>query len=145
LFRPSLGDAQRAVSELDKAAGFVPSTVETSQSSVNLQLKYKEGWTDAQRAEADAKVKILNDSDTVVSQVNRSGTSASSRYRQSGGLVPPGYDVDHMVDLQLGGSDTVSNMWPLNSSVNRSLGSQIQWQIKGLPPGTVIDGVTIGE
>jgi len=123
----------------------VSSTVDAGPGGVDLQLTYKDGWTDAQRAEADAKVQILNDSDTVVTEVNRSGTSASSRYRQSGGLVPPGYDVDHMVDLQLGGADNVSNMWPLNSSVNRSLGSQIQWQIKGLPPGTIVNRVTIGD
>ncbi|MBE0388756.1 hypothetical protein PLUTE_a5074 [Pseudoalteromonas luteoviolacea DSM 6061] len=57
--------------------------------------------------------------------------------------MPSGHDVDHVVDLQLGGSDTLSNMLPLNSSVNRSLGSQIHHQIKNLPPGTVIDKVNI--
>lgn len=52
--------------------------------------------------------------------------------------------VDHKIDLQLGGSDTLSNMWPLDSSVNRSLGAQIQRNIQGLPEGTIIDRVTIG-
>jgi hypothetical protein len=50
-----------------------------------------------------------------------------------------------MVDLQLGGSDTVNNMWPLDSSVNRSLGAQIQHLIKDLPIDTRIDRVTIGD
>lgn len=53
--------------------------------------------------------------------------------------------MDHAIDLQLGGADKVSNMWPLDSSVNRSLGSQIPHQIKDLPPDTIVDKVTIGE
>jgi len=87
----------------------------------------------------------LTEGDTVVSQATRSGTSAASRYRSAGNQIPAGSDIDHAIDLQLGGSDTLSNMWPLNSSVNRSLGAQIQQQIKNLPPGTVINRVTIGE
>lgn len=110
---------------------------------VDLNLKYKDGWTAAQRAAADAKCQALCDTSTVVTQAQRSGTSASSRYKSAGNTVPSGHDVDHVVDLQLGGSDTLSNMLPLDSSVNRSLGSQIHHQIKNLPPGTVIDKVNI--
>ena len=110
----------------------------------DLALTYKPGWTAAQKAEADAKVQILDQGDTVVTAAKRSGTSAARRYEKAGGQSVPNSDIDHMVDLQLGGSDTVSNMWPLNSSVNRSLGSQIHHQIKDLPAGTVIDRVTIG-
>jgi len=112
---------------------------------VDLALTYKPGWTAAQRAEADLKVQMLTEADTVVSQSTRSGTSAASRYRSAGNQIPAGNDIDHAVDLQLGGSDTVANMWPLNTSVNRSLGAQIQQQIKNLPHGTVINRVTIGE
>jgi hypothetical protein len=110
----------------------------------DLALTYKPGWTASQKAEADAKVQILDKGDTVVTAVQRSGTSAARRYESAGGKLVPGADIDHAVDLQLGGSDTVSNMWPLNSSVNRSLGSQIHQQIKDLPVGTVINRVTIG-
>jgi len=112
---------------------------------VDLSLTYKPGWSAAKRTEADVKVQILNDGETVVTQSTRSGTSAASRYRSAGNQIPAGSDVDHAIDLQLGGSDTVSNMWPLNSSVNRSLGAQIQQQIKNIPPGTVINKVTIGD
>lgn len=110
---------------------------------VDLNLKYKDGWTDAQKAAADAKCQALCDANTVVTQAQRSGTSASSRYKRAGNTVSPGNDVDHVVDLQLGGADSVSNMLPLNSSVNRSLGSQIHHQIKNLPAGTVVDKVNI--
>ena len=110
---------------------------------VDVSLRYKDGWTDAQRAAADAKVQALNSADLTVTPPQRSGTSASSRYKAAGGTVPQGSDVDHTVDLQLGGADNLSNMAPLDSSVNRSLGAQVQQQIKGLPPGTPINGVTI--
>ena len=62
--------------------------------------------------------------------------------------VPPDVGVGRREprrDLQLGGSDTIRNMWPLDSSVNWSLGAQIQQQIKNLPPGTKINRVTIGH
>jgi len=114
-----------------------------SVTKVDLNLKYKEGWSAEQKAAADVKCQSLCDAPTVVTEVQRSGTSASSRYKAAGNTVPAGHDVDHVVDLQLGGADEVHNMSPLDSSVNRSLGSQIHHQIKDLPPGTVIDKVNI--
>lgn len=81
----------------------------------------------------------------MVLQTARGSTSARTMFQKSGGTVPSGSDVDHIIDLQLGGADTVRNMLPLNSSVNRSLGAQIQHQIKNLPPGTRINRVTIGD
>ena len=95
---------------------------------LNLYLKYKKGWTEAQKVEADAKIEALNNSSAVKTTPERSGTSASSRYKKANGpdSVPKGSDVDHKLDLQLGGKDNTSNMWPLDSSVNRSLGKQIK-------------------
>ena len=113
--------------------------------AVDLDLKYKDGWTDAQRAAADEKVQALTEADTVVTPSVRSGTSASSRYTREVGPVPQGMDVDHVQDLQLGGADEVFNMSPLDASVNRSLGSQIQHQIKDLDVGTPVGTVTIGD
>ncbi|WP_143745196.1 hypothetical protein [Micrococcus lylae] len=40
------------------------------------------------------------------------------------------YDLDHMVDLQLGGEDDISNMNWLRKDVNRSFGSQLKWRSK---------------
>src|SRR5690606_41374345 len=68
----------------------------------------------------------------------RSRGSAGSRYRANGGDVPTGHDVDHSIDLQLGGPDTLANMSPLDRSVNRSLGPQIAGQLRSLPPGTCV-------
>ncbi|MDP9440901.1 MAG: pre-toxin TG domain-containing protein [Actinomycetota bacterium] len=110
---------------------------------VSLSLRYKRGWTGAQRAAADAKVAALNEADLVVTPVQRSGTSAAARYRRAGGEIPSAHDVDHVIDLQLGGADDILNMNPLDYSVNRSLGAQIGCRIRGLPVGTRVTGVSI--
>ena len=115
---------------------------------LNLSLKAKQGWTDAQKAQAAQKVSALDAAAkkgklSVVKNPQRSATSASARYRRAGNEVPSGSDVDHVQDLQLGGSDNISNMAPLDSSVNRSLGSQIQHQIKDALPGTKVCSVDI--
>ena len=112
---------------------------------LKLQRKYKDGWTAEQRSEADAKVKALSDATTIKTFVRRSGSSATARYKSVYGneSVPKGYDVDHIIDLQLGGADDIFNMNPLDMSVNRSLGVQIKNAIKNYPNGTVFGKLTI--
>ncbi|WP_047692609.1 hypothetical protein [Kocuria sp. ZOR0020] len=39
------------------------------------------------------------------------------------------YDLDHKTDLQLGGKDTPQNFQWLDKHVNRSVGSQLRWQM----------------
>ena len=89
---------------------------------IKLSLKAKDGWNDAQKAEAAAKVQKLDglakQGDLAKTSPQRSSTSAGSRYRQAGNDVPSGSDVDHVQDLQLGGADNLDNMAPLDSSVN---------------------------
>jgi hypothetical protein len=116
------------------------------QKPVDIKLKYKEEWTAEQRADARAKVKKLNQAKEKVVAPNtkvRRGSGGGVKYRKQGNEVPEDCDVDHCVDLQLGGLDTLDNMWPLDSSVNRSLGVQIRHAIKDLPPGTSIGTITI--
>jgi RHS repeat-associated protein len=113
----------------------------------NLELHYKPGWDSEQIAAADRKVDALNkaaqEGRLFKTEVERSGTSAAARYRSSGGQLSPDQDVDHVIDLQLGGSDTLSNMAPLDRSVNRSFGSQIYRQLMDSPIGTIIQRVII--
>ena len=52
-------------------------------------------------------------------------------------------DVDHIHDLQLGGKDTMSNLQMLNKGVNRSVGPQVQHQVKNVPVGTKIKKIEI--
>jgi hypothetical protein len=110
-----------------------------------LRLKYKPGWTEEQRTAADLKVGVLGVSDAVVSESVRGGFSARSVFEEEYGSVSSDYDIDHLLDLQLGGRNALENLWPLDYSVNRSLGRQIQTQIDGLPPGMRITRITIGD
>jgi len=118
-----------------------------AEDGVSLTLKYNPGWDAAQRAAADTKVGALNDAARSgglrVTQVERSGTSAASRYSRAGRDIPSGSDIDHTIDLQLGGLDVLGNMGPLDASVNRSLGAQIGWQLRGVPQGTCVFAVAI--
>lgn len=41
-----------------------------------------------------------------------------------------GTDVDHIHELQFGGSDTFSNLWPADNSANRSAGTRHQKQLE---------------
>ena len=114
---------------------------------VDVEVKYKEGWTPEQRAQADMKAKQLTDAKTKVTKVNSSDRSVSARkiYNSNniGNEIPKGYDADHIIDLQLGGKNVPTNIQPLDASVNRSLGTQIHNAIKHLPRGTQIGRVTI--
>ncbi len=133
-------------SEGDVIAGSgVGNVVSDGSNPIDIELKYKNVWTEAQKAEADAKVKALTGADTVKTEPNRKGTSASSRYKKANGSdsVPNGNDVDHTIDLQLGGVDDILNMNPLDASVNRSLGKQIQIKTKDYPIGTKFGEFTI--
>ncbi|MGH3713694.1 MAG: HNH endonuclease signature motif containing protein [Micromonosporaceae bacterium] len=119
---------------------------DAARDGVALSLRYKKSWSNAQRAAARDKVDALNDAAVAgrlrVTAPGRSGTSAANRYRRAGNEVPDGTDVDHTVDLQLGGADDIDNMRPLDASVSRSLGAQIGAQLREVPatryymPGT---------
>ena len=56
-----------------------------------------------------------------------------------------GFDVDHIHELQLGGSVDPSNLQLLNASVNRSIGAQIHSQIVKDGIGTEYKHVVIIE
>ncbi|MGW7380053.1 polymorphic toxin-type HINT domain-containing protein [Streptomyces sp. NPDC054794] len=113
-----------------------------------ITLKYKNGWSADQIAAADAKVAALNAADRLVvsdAEAARGSTSAADLWRRAGNTIEEGQDIDHVIDLQLGGADDVSNLSPLDYSVNRSLGPQIDRQIKrlGLQIGDEVDSVRI--
>jgi len=138
-----LGAGFRALGGLFRGAEVAEAT-----KGVNITLKAKEGWSVAQKAEAVEKTNSLDSLAkegklAVTKSPERAATSASERYKQAGGEVSKGQDVDHTHDLQLGGKDATNNMKPLDSSVNRSLGAQVQQQTRDLPAGTKICGVAI--
>ena len=106
--------------------------IKNDDGTYDAELSYKEDWTPGQRAEADAKCKALSKADTAKTIPERCSTSASKKYKNEYGenSVLKTQDVDHTIDLQLGGIDDIHNMNPLDKSVNRSLGSQIAYLIK---------------
>jgi hypothetical protein len=53
-------------------------------------------------------------------------------------------DIDHAVDKQMGGKDECSNYYPVNASVNRSLGSQMKKALKG-KNGQALTRVVAGD
>jgi RHS repeat-associated protein len=76
-----------------------------------------------------------------------SSTSGGQAYKNCGKAAPPPKkpagagkavdctnDVDHMRDKQCGGTNNCANLWPLNSSVNRSLGAQMNRELKKATP-----------
>ena len=112
--------------------------IENSDGSYDAELSYKDDWTPEQRAEADSKCKILSEADTRKTDVSgKRNPYNTSRFRKNQ-AISSSQDVDHMVDLQLNGKDIPSNMWGLDKSVNRSLGTQINSLIKNLPEGTIL-------
>ncbi|MFC0521255.1 RHS repeat-associated core domain-containing protein, partial [Mesonia maritima] len=123
-----------AVKQLTKSSG-----------GVDLVLKFKKGWTAEQKAAAVKKVEQLSNSKTVVVKKPQRKANARSRYKKAGYDVDDIEDVDHIIDLQLGGADDISNMKGLDKSVNRSIGRQIQNVIKELPEGTKINKVIIKD
>ncbi|GFE82238.1 hypothetical protein GCM10011487_42380 [Steroidobacter agaridevorans] len=140
---PGTGQVIKAARAADRAVD----AVKAADNTVEITLKYKRGWSAAQRAAADKKVAHLDAAakrgELKPTVPERSGTSTRNRFEADGGQVGKGQDVDHMTDLQLGGKDVTGNMQALDSSVNRSLGSQINHQIKKLAEDSQICGVRI--
>ncbi|HET9655068.1 MAG TPA: polymorphic toxin-type HINT domain-containing protein [Kineosporiaceae bacterium] len=104
----------------------------------------KDGWNPYQMKQARAKIKALQKAKLVKTDVagKRHG-SASSRWKRAGKTKPANHDIDHVIELQLGGRDEIENMKPLDSSVNRSFGSQFKNQLKKIPLGARIRGVRL--
>jgi hypothetical protein len=96
--------------------------------------KYKKGWSKEQIEAADAKVAAINAADQLVytnAEEARGNISAADLWRTAGLTIPAGSDIDHIVDVQLGGSpNDINNLSPLDESVNCSLGPQIYRQVK---------------
>lgn len=113
-----------------------------------LRLSYGKDWTRAQRKAADEKVQayyeLAQQGKLAKTVSQRSGTTATSRYQEATGKdVRVGQDVDHIQDLQLGGTDDISNLRPLDKVVNASLGQQVAVRIRDLNEGDLITGAAI--
>lgn len=144
--------------EVENNHNYYVSDSEILVHNAKCSLKYSPKWTKAQKAEADLKVAKMNSYAkknagglTVNKSPNTRGKIASFRKANAtkpgnfaAGKVRGGVDVDHVIELQLSPSpgDVHTNMWFLDSSVNRSVGSQINHWGKA-NPGQKITGFSI--
>jgi len=118
--------------------------VEVVSEGTNLALKFKDGWSSEQKISAVIKTQQLSEAKTVVTNVPKRAANLRGRFVKAGNEIRKTEDVDHCVDLQLGGADCIeTNTQALDASVNRSLGKQINTAIKDLPEGTIINKVEI--
>ena len=68
-------------------------------------LKRKDIWDEIQMSQATRKARDLSRADTVKTTAGKRNGSAADAFKKEYGKdsVPAGYDVDHVIDLQLGG------------------------------------------
>jgi len=71
------------------------------------------------------------------------GSNARAIWQEANGPVPDGFDVDHIIQRQFGGTDDLSNLQLKLSGLNRSQGAQSMWLNKASPYGTVFDSVEL--
>jgi len=117
----------------------------TRENPIDVHLKYKQEWTDEQRVQADAKLQALSEGYTEKSITQKQRKPLKETFLKINNLdrIPEGYDLDHIIDLQLGGLDDIMNTQLLDRSVNRSLGAQIMHAIAQYEVGTVLGKFTI--
>ncbi|MFD1046639.1 hypothetical protein ACFQ1S_14305, partial [Kibdelosporangium lantanae] len=123
-------------------------TTTNNDDGVDITLNYRADWSVFERVDAEAKVQFLNFRARLGTlYVEAPGARSNDQRRvwiREYGLTPPeGFDVDHMLDHQFGGPNTIDNMSLLLRSPNRSIGKQLELRTRHLPVGTRIRSVRI--
>lgn len=92
-----------------------------------IAIKMKKGWTAEQVQAMITKIAQVNERNPVVAAVEkqRRNPTATRLWELAGRERQAGMDIDHILDLRLGGSNTIDNLQLLDRSVNRSFGAQI--------------------
>ncbi|WP_454114873.1 HNH endonuclease signature motif containing protein [Microbacterium lacticum] len=92
-----------------------------------IAIKMKKGWSQEQIDAMVTKINQVNERNPVVTRVldDARNPSATSIWRGAGREFESGKDVDHILDLRLGGRNVLDNMQLLDRSVYRSFGAQI--------------------
>jgi RHS repeat-associated protein len=109
--------------------------------SEKLTIECKASWPAAARASGYMKVVVIQAYAAAGKlSVKRGARTAAVKAAQKAFRIAnklgSGIDADHLVDLALNGPPSI--LWPLNSTINRSIGAQIGNQIRKLNPGDVI-------
>jgi RHS repeat-associated protein len=110
-----------------------------------IGLKLKPTWTPEQVTEGYNKAQAISDNPDARIIRNPPPRQANLRKRfiSQGGNINSTQDLDHTLDLQLGGTDAMSNLKGINTSVNRSFGPQINQQTRNMPDGTRVKAAII--
>lgn len=136
-----------------------------AEGGYDVVLRYQSGWDDFQRVSADTKAAHLSDAPRELSLTAPGGRDpAVTRTWAAQHPIDPAdpdladfagnrfdpahtFDVDHMTDLQLGGANRAGNLWWLESSVNRSEGSQVAGLVRrfDLPDGTLFSSFRFAD
>ena len=106
----------------------VASRVRVAEDGVTeIAIKMKKGWSQEQIDAMVTKINQVNERNPIVTRVEEQARnpSATSIWRRAGRDFESGKDVDHILDLRLGGENVLENMQLLDRSVNRSFGAQI--------------------
>ena len=111
---------------------------EYTEEVIDIGLKRGRGWDEQQNAAADEKLRYLTEGITIKTIVENRNHNLRKVFLEAIGIdsLPSNMDVDHKIDLQLGGTNELSNLWLLDKHVNRSLGKQIELKIRKYPVGT---------
>jgi hypothetical protein len=132
-------DAQdyRNLQRIGVATSGLAAAVVAAKAGVSYPLKKPAGVSDAAWR---TKLGMLNAAAArgearVVHSPTRSGTA--QREARSSGMIEPGHDADHALDLQFGGADSMANITSTATRVNRSVGAQGRARM-AFPDGTPI-------
>jgi hypothetical protein len=109
--------------------------------TVELVLKMKKGWSQKQIDAALDKANDINMRGPTKTRVDEGERAINVRKvyeAEYGKIKVKRMDVDHILDLQLGGKSVLSNLKLLDRSVNRSLGAQIANRMEGMDYGTAV-------
>jgi hypothetical protein len=96
---------------------------EKSAKSFFMKPKSEVDTTGKAKGSSEVKQLITGDETQIRQNITR------PFWDKDGIIVRGGYDVDHKVELQLGGMDDLPNLWMLEAGTNRSSGSKINDEI----------------
>jgi hypothetical protein len=96
----------------------------TTVGNITIGVTYSDALAIKNDAVIQAQEKVT--SNTVKDNMNKV-LNANGYDRAEGKGAPR--DTDHIVEKQLGGPDELSNLWPLNESINRSSGGNVRAEI----------------
>ena len=131
-----------------KVGGYIDDVVRISANvaddGIDLTIKLKPTWSQEQVADAYLKAEFLTNSKTIITKNPlKREANLRSKFKKAGGQVNDKQHVDHTIDLQLGGTNSLNNLKAIDGSVNMSFGAQLRNQIQNLPDGTRVNKVMI--